>query len=185
MAVFGIPYLEYIGGIGIVAAVIVLWYFLSRRGNDRIGAVKEMEREDLGIANIDERIVKDEKDEKKQARVLMGLMMNIHARAQTIGMDLKDRYVYLNQIIEGLDMLQREKMNSGDARNILNQVNLLMDQYFEGFNSTDSQLIGWTADVRDARQKLFAELQDENNLLGVEAEELRKMYARLRRTMGR
>jgi len=185
MAVFGVPYLEYIGGIGIVAIVIVLWYFISRRGNDRISAVREMEREDLGIANIDEKVARDEKDEKKQARVLMGLMMSIHARAQTIGMDLQDKYIYLNQIIRGLDILQKEKMSASDAQNILNQVNSLMDMYFENFKSTDAQLLSWTANARDAQRRLFAELRDENNLLGVEAEGLRMMYARLRKTMGK
>lgn len=176
---FGIPNIEYIGGIGGIILIIVLFWFMIRRSKSgRMGLEREEIEEDKELLNIDKKALKEEKDEKYQAKKLYDLFLRVHKRSRKIGLKeiVDNRIRYLNFIIRGLNILISEEISVTREKMLMEQINNAINLYLNNFPVQDKKLRKWVPEIRDIQNKLYGDIVTEETELREKERLLRKGY---------
>lgn len=182
---FGIPYFEYVGSIGGIAVVIMLFWFLARRSRgDRISLEREEISEDSDLFQFDKRILWDEKKEKSHAKRLYDLFLSVEARA-IWPKDVADaKLQYLNFIINGLIAVIRENIDVKREEQFMQKINDAINVYLNGIPLQDAYIGAWAAEIRKVQSNLNLEIVEEGNLLREKEKLLRKEFQETQAELG-
>lgn len=182
---FGIPYFEYVGSIGGIAVVIMLFWFLARRSRgDRISLERREISEDSDLFRFDKQILKDEKEEKHHAKRLYNLFLSVEARA-IWPKDVADaKLQYLNFIINGLTAVISEKMYVEREEQFMQKINDAINVYLNGISLQDEYIGAWVAEIRKVQSNLNLEIVEEGNLLRKKEGLLRKEFQETQAALG-
>lgn len=182
---FGIPYFEYVGGIGGIAVVIMLFWFLARRSRgDRISLEREEISEDRDLLGFDKRIREDEKEEKYHAKRLYNLFFSVQARTRAIGFKDVAKLQYLNFIINGLTAIILEEIDVKREEQLMQRINDAINVYLNGLPLQDAYIGAWVAEIRKMQSNLNLEIIEEGNLLHKKEELLRKELQEMQAELG-
>ena len=159
---------------GLVFFILIIWFLIKRSEGGRTSLELEEIKEDKQLFAADEKILKEEKDEKFQAANLLDLFLKLHKRADKLGFRVNDRILHLNRIIMGLKIVKGEKISATREESLIEQINNNINFYLNNFPAQDKKILKWITKIREIQAKLYGEIREEVKDLGDEKAILEK-----------
>ncbi len=176
---FGIPNIEYIGGgIGILIIFVLIWFALKGRSG-RLGEERAEENETVQLLK-DERVVeKDERDEKKQCKILDGLFSDImiilrNSGNSNLADQLMDKRMRISKILK--DELS-EKMSVKTALQNFYELHALINEFLAKLPKDNPQINMLVEEIKKHHQRHYKDLIEELNMDRDKMKQLKKLWA--------